>query len=182
MLYRFNDFVMDTNRRELRRGDQLVAVEPQVFDVLRFLIQSRDRVVSRDDMLAEVWQGRIVSEATLSSRVNSARSAIGDNGEEQRLIKTLSRKGFRFVGAVNEGPDLASQPRAEAEAQDRGPCPAEPDLPSIAVLPFNNMSGDPEQDYFSDGMAEEIITALSRMRSLVVIARNSSFQYKGRSV
>ena len=84
MLYHFNDFVLDTNRRELRRGDELISVEPQVFDLLEFLIRSRERVVSRDDLLAAVWRGRIVSEATLSSRVNSARSAIGDNGEEQR--------------------------------------------------------------------------------------------------
>src|SRR5689334_7438303 len=97
---------MDTDRRELRRGEHLVAVEPQVFDLLKFLIESRDRVVSRDDMFAAVWKGRIVSEATLSSRVNAARAAIGDNGEEQRLIRTLPRKGVRFVGAVREDPHL----------------------------------------------------------------------------
>jgi TolB-like protein/Tfp pilus assembly protein PilF len=178
LLYRFSDFVMDTGRRELRRGEQLVAVEPQVFDLLQFLIRSRDRVVSRDDMLAAVWNGRIVSEATLSSRVNSARTAIGDNGEEQRLIKTLPRKGVRFVGNVREEPDH----RAEAVAENANPCLPEPAVPSIAVLPFDNMSGDPEQEYFSDGMVEEIITALSQMPRLFVIARNSSFAYKGKPV
>src|SRR6476660_9316398 len=86
LLYRFNDFVLDTNRRELRHGPGLVAVEPQVFDLLDFLIRARERVVSRDDLLAAVWKGRLVSEATLSSRVNSARAAIGDNGKDQRLI------------------------------------------------------------------------------------------------
>jgi TolB-like protein len=186
LLYRFNDFVMDTNRRELRRGEELVAVEPQVFDLLHFLIRSRDRVVSRDDMLAAVWHGRIVSEATLSSRVNSARTAIGDNGEEQRLIKTLPRKGVRFVGAVREEPDAPSAPAAAAvpataKPRDADPRIVVPEVPSIAVLPFNNMSGDPDQEYFSDGMVEEIITALSQMPRLFVIARNSSFAYKGKS-
>jgi DNA-binding winged helix-turn-helix (wHTH) protein len=110
LLYRFEDFVLDINRRELRRGDSLIAIEPQVFDLLVFLIRTRERVVSRDDLLAAVWQGRIVSEATLNSRVNSARAAIGDNGGDQRLIKTLPRKGIRFVGAVQE--ELDSRPEA----------------------------------------------------------------------
>src|ERR1700752_1512565 len=95
LLYRFNDFVLDTSRRELRRGPGLFAVEPQVFDLLEFLIRARERVVSRADLLAAVWKGLLVSEATLSSRVNSARAAIGDNGEDQRLIRTLPRKGVR---------------------------------------------------------------------------------------
>ncbi len=177
LIYRFDDLVLDPKRRELRRGDSLVAVEPQVFDLLEFLIRARERVVSRDDLLAAVWQGRIVSEATLSSRVNAARTAIGDNGDEQRLIRTFPRKGFRFVGAVRE--------EAEAPAErELPPTPAKADFdgPSIAVLPFTNMSGDPEQDYFADGMAEEIITALSRCSGLFVIARNSTFTYKGKAV
>ncbi|MDO9714561.1 winged helix-turn-helix domain-containing protein, partial [Paracraurococcus lichenis] len=94
--------MLDTSRRELRRDNGFVAVEPQVFDLLEFLIRTRDRVVSRDDLLAAVWRGRIVSEATLSSRVNAARTAIGDSGADQRLIRTLPRKGVRFVGAVQE--------------------------------------------------------------------------------
>ena len=187
MLYRFNDFVLDTNRRELRRGPGLVAVEPQVFDLLEFLIRARERVVSRDDLLAAVWKGRLVSEATLSSRVNSARAAIGDNGEDQRLIRTLPRKGVRFVGAVQEEPDpkpsrSPAEPALETVLESVKPRMADPQGPSIAVLPFTNMSGDPEQDYFADGMAEEIITALSRCSGLFVIARNSSFTYKGKAV
>ena len=181
MLYRFEDFVLDINRRELRRGDSLIAIEPQVFDLLVFLIRTRERVVSRDDLLAAVWQGRIVSEATLNSRVNSARAAIGDNGGDQRLIKTLPRKGIRFVGAVQE--ELDSRPEAvEAMLENIKPRIADPDGPAIAVLPFTNMSGDPEQDYFADGIAEDIITALSRCSGLFVIARNSSFTYKGKAV
>jgi TolB-like protein/Flp pilus assembly protein TadD len=175
LLYHFNEFALDIGRRELRRGDELIAIEPQVFDLLEFLIRERERVVSRDDLLAAVWRGRTVSDATLSSRVNSARAAIGDNGEEQRLIRTLPRKGVRFVGEVRE---QAEPTRAVSERTK----PADPEGPSIAVLPFTNMSGDPEQDYFADGMAEDIITALSRCSGLFVIARNSSFIYKNKAV
>ncbi|HJS87379.1 MAG TPA: winged helix-turn-helix domain-containing tetratricopeptide repeat protein [Acetobacteraceae bacterium] len=182
LLYRFEDFVLDSNRRELRQGGGLVAVEPQVFDLLEYLIRARNRVVSRDDLLSVVWQGRIVSEATLSSRVNSARAAIGDNGAEQRLIRTLPRKGVRFVGAVHEIPDSPPEPAAGAVLEGVKARASDPEGPSIAVLPFTNMSGDPEQDYFADGMAEEIITALSRCSGLFVIARNSSFTYKGKAV
>ncbi|TXL81724.1 CadC-family transcriptional regulator [Vineibacter terrae] len=165
MLFSFEDFVLDTARRELRGKAGVIAVEPQVFDLLAYLIAHRDRVVSRDDILAAVWNGRLVSESTLTTRINAARSALGDSGAAQRLIKTLPRRGLRFVGAVRE----------------QLPAPA-PERPAIAVLPFANMSGDPEQDYFADGMVEEITTALSRWRWLSVIARNSSFAYKGRAV
>ncbi len=181
MIYRSKEFVLDIQRRELRRGDVVVAVEPQVFDLLEFLIRSRDRVVSRDDLLAAVWHGRIVSEATLSSRVNSARAAIGDNGDEQRLIKTFPRRGVRFVGEVTEETASAAEPAMDASPGNAKPDSGEPTRPSIAVLPFQTFASEPEQEYFSDGMVEEIITALSQMRWLFVIARNSSFAYKGKS-
>ena len=180
MLYHFNDFVLDTSRRELRCRNSIVATEPQVFDLLEYLIRSRERVVSRDDILAAVWHGRNVSDATLSSRINSARAAIGDNGEKQHLIRTLPRKGIRFVGEVREEPALPGEPAATPERVAPGKAAFEG--PSIAVLPFTNMSGDPEQEYFADGMAEDIITALSRISGLLVIARNSSFTYKGKAV
>lgn len=182
MLFRFDDFVLDTDRRELRRGTDTVSVEPQVFDMLEFLIRARDKVVSRDDLMAEVWRGRIVSEATLGSRVNAARTAIGDNGEQQRLIRTLPRKGLRFVGEVSEDTGIVPSPALVASATASLPAAADPEGLSIAVLPFNNMSADPEQDYFGDGIAEEIITALSRCSGLFVIARNSSFTYKNKPV
>ena len=169
MRYQFADCTLDPSRRELRRGNALVPLEPQVFDLLEFLIQARDRVVSRDDLIAAVWHSRIVSEATLSSRINAARTAIGDSGIQQHLIRTLPRKGIRFVGAVQELPTAET-----TTPESKGP--------SIAVLPFTNMSGDPAQDYFADGIAEEITTALSRCSGLFVIARNSAFTYKGKSV
>ena len=181
MHFTFGNCSVDCARRELRRGGKLVAIEPQVFDVLVYLIQHRDRVVSRDDLLASVWGGRIVSESTLSSRINSARSAIGNSGEGQRLIKTLPRKGFRFVGRVREEEGPGRTLDGGTPAEPPRPALALPDKPSIAVLAFANMSGDPGQDYFSDGITEDIITGLSRFSELFVIARNSSFQYKGKS-
>jgi TolB-like protein len=171
--FSFGDHVLDLDRHELRRGAELVALEPQVFDLLVYLVQNRDRVVSKDDLLATVWGGRIVSESTFTSRISAARRAVGDSGEAQRLIRTVPRKGLRFVGEVEEA-------RSAVEPARR--LPGLPDKPSIAVLPFANIGGDPEQEYFADGMVEEIITALSRIRWLFVIARNSSFTYKGRAV
>ena len=123
-----------------------------------------------------------MSDAALTTRLNVARSAIGDTGEEQRLIKTLPRKGFRFVGAVRETQRPASAAVTDNEEKPPKPTLTLPDKPAIAVLPFTNLSSDPEQDYFADGIVEEIITALSHFRQLFVIARNSSFTYKGRAV
>jgi pimeloyl-ACP methyl ester carboxylesterase/DNA-binding winged helix-turn-helix (wHTH) protein len=98
----FGDHVLDVERRELRRGAALIALEPQVFDLLIYLLKNRDRVVSKDDLIEGVWGGRIVSESTLTSRITAARKAVGDSGEEQRVIRTIARKGIRFVGAVSE--------------------------------------------------------------------------------
>jgi TolB-like protein len=180
--YRFGHYSIDTDRRELRSGTALVAVEPQVFDILSYLIRNRERVVSRDDLIASIWAGRIVSESALTTRINAARSAIGDNGQDQRLIKTFPRKGIRFVAAVSEQRGQAGDGTAETGGVQAAPVLALPDRPSIAVLPFTNISGDPEQEYFADGMTEEVITALSRCAWLFVIARNSSFTYKGKAV
>ena len=180
MRYLFEDYALDTDRRELCRGSDVVRLEPQAFDLLEYLIRNRERVVSRDDLIASIWSGRIVSDSAMTTRINAARYAIGDTGKAQRLIKTVPRKGIRFVGTVREeaaGGSLGS----DASLRPSTPYLALPDKPSIAVLAFTNMSGDPGQDYFSDGITEDIITELSRFSELFVIARNSSFQYKGRS-
>jgi TolB-like protein/class 3 adenylate cyclase/Tfp pilus assembly protein PilF len=354
----FAGHMLDPDRRELRRGPESIAVEPQVFDLLIYLVENRDRVVSKDDLINSIWGGRIVSDSTLTSRVNAARKAVGDSGEEQKLIRTIARKGLRFVGEVRiqSNRDEAGQSRKIAailvadvagysrlagadedrilarlravrsdlidptitvhrgrvvkrtgdgllvefrsvvdamrcaiEVQsdmvernagvapdkriefrvgihlgdvveesdgdltgdgvniaarleeickpggvyvsgaayeqvrdrvresfidlgekalknigrpvrayevtfergvaqtgpgvpDKAPRLVLPDKPAIAVLPFTNMSGDPEQEYFSDGISEDIITALSKLRWFFVIARNSSFIYKGKAV
>jgi TolB-like protein/Flp pilus assembly protein TadD len=140
------------------------------------------RVVSKDDLIQHVWNGRIVSDSTLTSRITTARQAIGDSGEEQRLIRTVSRKGIRFVGEVRENESQTGANTLEAPPSAKRDMTLQPDKPSIAVLPFSNMSRDPEQEYFSDGITSDIITALSRLHWFLVIARNSTFVYKGQAV
>jgi len=180
--YLFEEYAFDTDRRELHRGADVVSLAPQVFDLLDYLIRNRERVVSKDDLIKAIWNGRIVSDTALTTRLNAARSAIGDSGEEQRLIKTLPRKGFRFVGTVREAQRLLSVAVTDIPAEQPKPALPLPDKPSVAVLPFTNLSSDPEQEYFADGMVEDIITGLSRSKSLFVIARHSSFTYKGKDV
>jgi len=183
LIYNFEEYSLDTDRQELRHGGDLVAVEPQVLDLLLYLIGNRERVVSKDDLIAHVWKGRIVSDSTLTSRIASARQAIRDSGDQQRLIRTIARKGLRFIGEVHESAAKQAPPATgDAALPAQSSAGALPDKPSIAVLPFTNMSGDPEQEYFRDGITEDIITALSRFRWFLVIARSSTFVYKGQGV
>ena len=181
MRYLFEDYAFDTDRRELHRGADLVSIAPQVFDLLDYLIRNRERVVSKDDLISAIWNGRVVSDAALTTRLNVARKAIGDSGEKQRLIRTLPRKGFRFVGAVRETQVPESgrlvQPRTAAIAV--GPPAAAPRL-SIVVLPFANLGGDPEQDYFVDGVTESLTTDLSRIRGSFVIGRTPRLPTRAR--
>jgi len=180
LIYQFADYSLDVERQELRRGTEMVDVEPQVLDLLQYLIRNRERVVSKDDLIEHVWHGRIVSESTLTSRITAARQAIGDSGDQQRLIRTIARKGIRFVGELRNTESSSSS--GDHAILPTTPTPPLPDKPSLAVLPFQNLSGDPEQEYFADGMAEEILTSLSYCKSLFVIARNSSFAYKGKTI
>jgi TolB-like protein len=181
LLFLFENFVLDCERRELRRGAALVPVEPKVFDFLTYVIRNRDRVVSRDELIATVWRGRIVSDSALATCISAARSAVADHGGQQRLIRTLPRKGLRFVGNVQQDDDKPVSLRM-AEALPPAPPLALPDKPSIAVLPFQNIGSDPEQEYFADGFIEDVISGLSRIKWLFVVARNSSFVYKGKAV
>jgi TolB-like protein len=181
--YLFDNYIFDTNRRELHYGSKAIAIAPKVFDLLDFLIRNRNRVVSKEDLIDAVWGGRSVSDAALTTRINAARSAIGDTGQQQRLIKTLPRKGFRFVGSILQRQEGPSAPIGRDDTvESTRPVFTYPDKPSIAILPFANLSDDPRQDYFADGMVEDVITALSRSKLLFVISRNSSFTYKGKAV
>ncbi|PNB50212.1 CadC-family transcriptional regulator [Pseudomonas sp. GW456-12-10-14-LB2] len=181
MQFVFEDYLLDQQRRELTCHGQVVTVGPQVFDLLLLLVSNRERVVSKDELLSAVWSGRIVSESTITSHINAVRKAIGDTGEQQRLVRTVPRKGYRFVGEITSSDSPVNAPEAPA-IPEVATTLVLPEKPSITVLPFQNLSGDPEQDYFADGIVEDIITALSRLRWLFVIARNSSFTYKGRAV
>src|SRR5262245_38712567 len=170
MKFFFANQVLDTDTRELSREDMPVSLEPQVFDLVVHLMENRDRVVTKEELIEKIWHGRHVAESTLTSRINAARKAVGDSGSVQALIRTIARKGFRFVGTVQTGANGAA-PAAEQAASSREPDPPAilTDRPGIAVLPFINMSGDRAQEYFSDGISEDIITALSKLRWFFVI-------------
>jgi len=176
----FGEYTLDTDTRELRRRDTLISVQPLVFDLLTYLLRNRERVVSKDDLFAAVWAGRIVSDSTLGTHINAARRAIGDNGDAQKMIRTVPRKGVRFVGEVKTPAARIEPAQADRPSSTRPSLSS--DRPTIALLPFVNMSGEPQQEYFSDGISEDIIAALTRLRWFYVVARNSSFSYKGRAV
>ncbi len=187
----FGPFSLDLRRQELRCGDTIVHVEPQVFDLLVHLIRHRDRVVSKDELLDAIWHGRIVSEAALSSRINAARKAIGDDGESQRLIRTVHKRGFRFVGDVTEMPDAEAAgeatPPPESAAQptphDAPPLrPARGGRPSIVVLPFASPGAEADAAYFSYGLTEDIVRMLARFRWLDVLSRHSGAPFRDREV
>ena len=197
MDYRFGEFEIDLGQHELRRSGQAVRIEPQVFDLLLYLVRHRDRIVSKDELIEAIWQGRVISEAALSTCISAARRAVGDSGESQNLIRTVPKRGFRFVGGIDHEPSPQLMPANDGNAADVGlaakpvellldaadaPPLALPDKPSIAILPFQNLSGDPDQEYFADGLTEDIITGLSRQRWFFVIARNSTFAFKGGGV
>lgn len=165
---------LDGELRELTRDGEAIGLQPQVFDLLLFLVENRDRLVSKDDLVAAVWGNRPISDSALNSRINAVRKALQDDGKTQRVVRTFPRKGFRFVGECRELP-----PASRTTAP---PAAAASERPAIAVLAFQNMSDDAEQEYFCDGISEDILTALSKVRWFFVIARNSSFSYKGRNV
>lgn len=169
---------VDLRRQELRRDGSRVHVEPQVFDLIVHLLRNRDRVVSKDELLDTIWNGRIVSEAALSSRINAARKAVGDDGDRQSLIKTIHKRGFRFVGEVTEEAedDVAEIPAPEP------PVASPSTRPSVVVLPFANLSSEPDTDYFSYGLTEDVIRLLARHRWMDVLSRHTAAAFRGREV
>ncbi|HZK90952.1 MAG TPA: winged helix-turn-helix domain-containing protein [Stellaceae bacterium] len=177
MRFEFGDHLLDVERHELRRRDEQIAIEPQVFDLLVYLLRNRDRVVSRDDLIDAVWGGRIVSDSAVTTRINAVRRAVGDSGAAQAVIRTVARKGVRFIAGVREhGANAPAQPDALASPVE----PARPSArPSIMVLPFRNATGDPAQDYFTDAVTADLTVDLSRMRDIVVISAASALTYKG---
>ncbi|MGE0225412.1 MAG: winged helix-turn-helix domain-containing protein [Acetobacteraceae bacterium] len=188
MRFVFAGHELDLRRRELRRAAEVVHMEPQVYDLLVHLVRNRDRVVSKDELFDTIWNGRIVSEAALSSRINAARKAVGDDGERQTLIKTMHRRGFRFIGAAEEiAEDVAPAPSPQEEPasqpDERTVCEPAPDRrPSVVVLPFANLNHESEKDYFSYGLTEDVIRLLARNRWLDVLSRHSGAAFRGQDV
>ena len=168
MPFAFEDFVLNSDRRELRRNAEPIAIEPQVFDLIAFLVANHHRVVSRDEALAAVWHGRIVSESTIATRINAARRALGDSGEAQRLIRTIHGRGFRFVG----------NPVRKAASQNTQSVREEP---TVALLPFDDLSGDPQLGAFAAGITEDLIATLSKVLASALIVGNAAGDFNDNS-
>lgn len=170
-IYRFADFELDTALFQVRHQGQVESVQPQVFDVLRYLIEHRDRIVSKDELLEQVWSGRFISDATLSSRIKACRQLIGDSGDRQALIRTVRNRGFRFVGQV----EVRLTDARRITQQDR---PAPDDgMTTVAVLPFESYDEESDDAHFGEGIAADIIALLAQQHWLRVISRGSSFRY-----
>ncbi len=179
MNFVFGEFELDTKLYEIRRAGEAVRVEPQAFNLLHFLIRNRERAVTRDEIVDEIWDGRIVTEAAISTCIKAARQAVGDSGSEQRWIKTVRGRGFRFVGDVAEKPSImVVSDELAAVAPTLSQSPPERVDPSIAVIPFD-VIGDPgKHSAISEALAHDIIQAISRLRWLRVIARGSAFRFR----
>jgi TolB-like protein/DNA-binding winged helix-turn-helix (wHTH) protein/Tfp pilus assembly protein PilF len=215
MVYRFESFVFDPDAAGLLESGQPVALEPQVFSLLKYLVENRGRIVSKDELIDEIWQGRAISDAALNTRIRAVRRALGDDRAQQKYLRTYPKRGFQFVAPVAQvsAEEAASAAKfaAASAAADSERAHRRRSLPmlaglgvlffaiaaggwwmtreaakapklSIAVLPFENLSADPEQGYFADAFTEDLITDLSRIRDAFVIARRTSFTYKDRAV
>lgn len=179
-IYRFAGLELDTSRFQVRRDGKALAVQPQVFDVLRYLVVNHDRIVSKDELFDKVWQGRFVSEATLSSRIKAVRQLIGDTGKQQALLLTLRHRGFRYVGVVET--ELPGTSRIASVAAKMPTPSMGSDPPTcIAVLPFEMVGEGVDRAYVGQGIAADIIALLARHQWLTVIARGSSFAVDARS-
>jgi TolB-like protein len=169
MIYRFGQFELDTTKAELRAGGTMCPLEPQVYAVLALLVENRERLVSVDELIEKVWNGRVVSDAAVASRIRSVRQALGDDGQRQAFVRTLPRRGFRFVADVGIEPAVGWQ----AEV------PETSSRPSIAVLPFDRVGEARVHAAIADALPHDLIAAMSRLRWLLVTARGSSFRLRG---
>ncbi len=168
-IYRFAGLELDTSRYQIRRAGKTLAVQPQVFDVLHYLVANHDRIVSKDELIDKIWNRRFISDATLSSRIKAVRQLLGDTGKQQHLLQTLRHRGFRYTGPV-ECELQGTRPIASAVAST----PANPPT-AIAVLPFEWPGNDADEAHLGQGIAADIIALLARHHWLTVIARGSSF-------
>src|SRR5882672_11412264 len=190
-VFRFAGFSLDVTRGCVRSGERELELRPKSFEVLRFLVENADRLVTKDEIITVIWPDVIVTEDSLSRCISDVRTALSDT--EQRIIKTIPKRGYVFAVPVNsehcgEEDAIESSEAAQRQAETR----VEASLPltahrlldgaSVAVLPFANLSGDGSQEYLSDGITEDIINGLSYFSDLSVIASNSSFAYKGRAI
>jgi adenylate cyclase len=188
MMLQFERYTLDIARNVLRAADREIALRRKSFELLRHLVENADRLVTKEELLKAIWPDVTVSDESLTHCVSEVRQALRD--VDQAIIKTIPRRGYRFMAPVTRVAARAAAPQPAPPPAESRPAGSDSsprlqssvDRPSVAVLPFDNLSRDPEQDYFSDGMTEDIITELSRFSELLVIARNSSFQYKGRPV
>src|SRR6516164_9399070 len=168
----FGPFRLDLRRPELRRDGQPVRIHRRALGILCALAEAKGEIVGKDQLMARLWPGRVVEEGNLHVHVSALRKSLDEHGDGRSYVVTVPSRGYRLAG-------LARSPEAAPSAAQGLPLP---DKPSIAVLPFQNLSGDPDQEYFADGMVEDITTALSKLRWFFVISRNSAFTYKGRAV
>src|SRR5215470_6895307 len=185
-MFRFRGYTLDVSRGSLSFGDREIELRPKSFEVLRYLVGNAGRLVTKEEIIKTVWPKVVVSDESLTRCVFEVRQAIGDS--DQTIIKTIARRGYRFAAPVSQiGMHSAPSPSISGASADDAPTGADaagqpespiPDRPSVAVLPFVNFRADPKEEYFCDGITEDIITNLSRFSELFVIARNSTFRYK----
>src|SRR5258708_27964909 len=171
-MLQFKGYTLDIVHNSLRAADREVTLRRKSLELLRYLAENPGRLVTKEELLKAIWPDVVVTEESLTHCVSEVRQAIGDS--KQTLIATVPRRGYRFTAPVVR----VVEPPARSDARPQQSL----DRPSVTVLPFANLSGDPQQEYFSDGITEDIITELSRFSELIVIARNSAFQYKGKAV
>ncbi|MFV8818163.1 winged helix-turn-helix domain-containing tetratricopeptide repeat protein [Haliea sp. E17] len=183
MIFSFDEFELDLARAELRCSGEVCAIEPQVFSLIALLVENRDRLVTREEILDRIWDGRIVSDSALTSRIKSARRALGDDGKTQRFIKTVHGKGLRFIASaqIQQAPASVTVTEPQVSATESNPLVAD-SRPSIAVLPFRLLGEAGDWHTIADGLPHELIMELSRLRWLFVVARASSFRLRGEDV